>query len=210
MDGLEKLPITLIMIVRNSGDKLEKVVNAHLDVVSEVVIIDQDSTDGTFEVAKRIADFAVQRRCKGMADPDRNWAYEIGTQPWILYLDDDEFLSNESKALIPDILKAGVDCVWMKRKNFIDGVWMTFMGDDVQCRLFKRGTLRWPDKAHTYPEKANNAVALYSDMVINHIRSFEQIIATHNHRIKALDAKSIELEKSFIEQVTEVLKVAKK
>lgn len=208
--GITKPPITLVMIVRNSNGRLKEVIEAHRECVTDVVVIDQSSDDGTWEEAQQYADIAVKRRNKGKCEADRNFAFELGTQPWVLNLDDDEFLSTESKAKLFDIGSWGCDIVWMKRKNFVDGVEMAFMGEDPQCRLFRRGAVRWSDKTHTYAEKAQNANVLFSDLTINHIRTYEQIKKTHDRRSKVLEPDMLRLEQGFIAQVEQALKAAGK
>jgi glycosyltransferase involved in cell wall biosynthesis len=206
--SITKLPITLVIICRNSGGRLKSVIEAHKDLVSEVVVVDQSSDDGTWEEAQALADYAVKRRNKGKCEGDRNLAFELGKEEWVLNLDDDEFLSDESKSRLDEAINAGCDVVWLKRKNFVDGVEMSFMGEDPQCRLFRRGSVRWSDKTHTYAEKASNASVLFSDLVINHIRTYEQIKKTHERRSKVLEPDMLETERSFIEQVERALKAA--
>lgn len=198
---LQKLPISLIMIVRNSDGRLEKVINAHRDIVSEVIVVDQSSEDGTWETAQKFADFAVKRRNKGKCEGDRNFAFQLGSQPWVLNLDDDEFIQTSDKEKLSKVLNSGADAVWFKRKNLVDGVEMKFMGDDPQCRLFKRGAIRWSDVTHTYAEKAANALVYHSDITIEHIRSYKQILETHSRRSKVLEPEKLELERGFIQAV---------
>lgn len=207
---MEALPITLVLITRNSNGRLKEVIATHRDLVKEVVVVDQSSTDGTSEVAEALADIYVKRRNKGKCEGDRNFAFELGTQPWVLNLDDDEFLTDESKELLPKVIESGCDVAWLKRKNFVDGVAMEFMGDDPQCRLFKRGAVRWSDTTHMFPEKASGAIVLFSDMVINHMRTYKQILETHERRSKVLEPDKLELEKRFIESVGSALKEATK
>lgn len=202
---LQKLPITLVLIVRNSGGRLKEVIKSHRDIVEEVVVIDQSSTDGTWEEAQQFADYAVQRRNKGKCEGDRNFAFELGSQPWVLNLDDDEFIDEDSKPKLKEAIECGCDIVWFNRKNLINSIEMPFMGEDQQCRLFKRGSVRWSDKTHTYAEKANNAKALFSNLQINHFRDFDTILATHKRRSRVLEPDMIKVEKKFIEQVREEL-----
>lgn len=206
--SITKLPITLVIICRNSGGRLKEVIEAHRDIVSEVVVLDQSSTDGTWEEAQALSDYAVKRRNKGKCEGDRNLAFELGTQEWVLNLDDDEFIAGESIPLISDAINSGADVIWFKRKNFVDGVQMSFMGDDPQCRLFRRGSVRWSDKTHTFAEKAGNATTLFSELIINHLRTYEQIKKTHERRSKVLEPDMLRTEQEFVAQVERALKAA--
>ncbi len=204
---LNKLPITLVMVVRNSGGRLKEVIENHRDIVSEVVVIDQSSTDGTYEEALKYADYVIKRTPKGYNEPDRNFAFQIGTQPWVLNLDDDENLTEESKKLLPEVLEYGADVIWIKRDNWFNGVSLADkIGPDPQCRLFRRGSLKWFDKAHTYPEKANNAVTFYSDLYIVHKRSFDQLVKAHAKRSRVLDENNVRAEEEYLGSIATELR----
>lgn len=204
---LKQLPITLVAIVRNAGGRLAPMVNKHKGIVSEVVVVDQSSTDGTYEEALECADFVVKRFNKGKCEGDRNFAFDLGRQPWILNLDDDEHLSDELIEKLPSLLEMGADVIWFARKNIIDGVDCSpLMGKDPQCRLFKRGSVKWHDETHTYGEPARGAPVLYSNLEIVHTRTHEGIKATHQRRLKALEPQAVKKEKAFLGYLEEFLR----
>lgn len=204
---LQKLPVSLVMIVHNSGGRLKEVIKAHRDIVSEVIVIDQGSTDGTYEDAVEVADTVYTRRHKGAPDPDKNFAYSLGTQEWVLALDDDEMLQEESKAQLASILKSGGDVVWIKRKNFINGVDMfKLIGHDPKCKLFKKGALEFEDNPRTYPTKGSNAVAYYSSLWIDHKRNFDTILKHHELRLPLLDDSQRKTEEEFIGAIASELR----
>lgn len=205
--GLNKLPITLIMVVRNSNGRLKEVIENHRDVVSEVVVIDQSSTDGTYEEALKYADIVVKRTPKGLNEPDRNFAFDLGSQPWVLNLDDDENLSEESKGLLAETLSYGADVIWIKRDNWFNGVSLKEkIGPDPQSRLFRRGSLKWFDKVHTYPDKAENAVAFYSPLEIIHRRSFDQVVKSHEKRSLVMHEDAIRAEDEYLGMIATELR----
>lgn len=204
---LQKLPISLIMVVRNSNGRLKDVIESHRDIVSEVIVVDQSSTDGTFEEAQKYADIVVKRTAKGKCEPDRNFAFELGSQPWVLNLDDDEALSQPSKERLAEVLEYGADIVWLKRDNFINGISMVDkLGADPQCRLFKRGSVRWYDETHTYPDKADHAAVYYSDLWIIHRRTFDQIIRAHTKRAPTLEPNALRAEDEYIGSIATELR----
>ena len=204
---LKKLPITLVLIVRNSNGRLKDLIEYHRDIVSEVVVVDQSSTDGTYEEALRYADIVVKRTAKGMNEPDRNFAFELGSQPWVLNLDDDEMLSEDSKKLLPEVMEYGADVIWIKRDNWFNGVSLKEkIGPDPQSRLFRRGSLNWHDKVHTYPDKANNAVAYYSNLEIIHKRTFDQVVKAHSKRSLHMHEEAIRAEEEYIGSIATELR----
>lgn len=202
-----KLPISLIAIVRNANGRLRKLIEAHRDIVSEVVIVDQFSDDGTYEEALELADQVYRRRCKGTSDPDRDWAFSLAKNPYVLYLDDDEALTDEAKKLLPDLVKCGADAFWMKRQNFVDGVDIeSILGEDPQCRLFRKGCVRFPNEIHQYPEVANNAKVFFLDCAIVHNRTMDQIVKANKARHGTASPKNRENQDKFVDAVRRLIK----
>ncbi len=198
----QKLPISLIAIVRNAGGRVKKLIDNHRDIVSEVIIVDQGSTDGTYEEAVAGADRVFKRRCKGTSDPDRNWAFNLAKQPYVLYLDDDECLTDEAKDALPELIKTGADVFWFKRQNFVDGIDIQeICGDDLQCRFFKKGAVRFPDQIHRYPEMASNTKVFFLECAIRHDRSMEQMEKANRSRERIAGEKEIKLQNEFISKV---------
>ncbi len=195
------------MICRNAAGRLKKLIESHRDIVSEVIVVDQFSTDGTYEEAEKYADFVVQRRCKGTADPDRNWAFDLASKDYILYLDDDEGLTEEAKKALPDILAAGADAYWFKRDNYVDGIDISeISGEDLQCRLFKRGAVKFPNRIHKYPEPDVDIRTFYLDVAIRHDRGYDQMVKANKSREVVANDSEKELQDNFIARVTDYLK----
>jgi glycosyltransferase involved in cell wall biosynthesis len=182
-------------------------VEKHRDVVAEVIIVDQYSDDGTYEEALQCADKVFRKRRKGTSDPDRNWAFALASNPYVLYLDDDECLTDEAKALLPTVLATNGDIFWVKRQNFVDGVDIKeVLGDDIQCRLFKKGAVRFPDRIHAYPEPAQDTKVFYLDCAIRHDRTLEGLKAANKAREAVASPEAKKLQDDFVEAVEAVLK----
>lgn len=203
-------PVTLITICHNSESRLEKFLSYHKPLVSEIVVINQGSTDKTREIADSLADIVVDRARKGYCDLDRQYAASLASQPYVLYLDDDEFLSEELLAILPTLLETGLDAFWFRRRNYVDGVDIReVLGDDIQCRLWKRGAIRWPKEMHSYPVPADGIKVAYIQAPIDHIRELDAMIASNKAREPYATPEVIKMQNGFIEAVTKVLKEAK-
>lgn len=203
---MKKLPITLCVITRNSADRIREMVEKHKPFVDEVLIVDQSSTDGTWEIVKEIADHPIKRRHKGTADPDRNWLFQNAKNPWILYLDDDEYLSPRAIKALPRLIKDNIDIYWLKEINLVDGTDIReILGDDVHPRLFKKGSIRFPDQIHTYPEPANEVKVAFVNYHIIHDRSLEKIKEANRARNQIASPEQIQVQENFIKQVEDLL-----
>ena len=198
----EKLPISLVTIVRNAGGRLRKLIEAHRDLVSEVIVVDQGSTDGTYEEAVELADKVFRKKRKGVSDPDRLWAHSLGSYTYVLYLDDDESLSIKAREALTAFVKADFDCIWFNRLNLVDGVDIfPILKEDPQLRLFKRGSVRYAEKDHVYPEVANGVKVAHSPYEIIHERTLVGMKASNLGREGLYSKKHIEMQHHFIQEV---------
>jgi len=59
--------------------------------VDELIVVDSFSTDGTAELARKIADRVFQREYTSESG-QRNWAVERASHPWIVLIDSDEVI----------------------------------------------------------------------------------------------------------------------
>src|SRR5580700_6046728 len=91
-----KLPVSVIIPVRNEAKNLPRCLQALKDV-GEVLVIDSESTDETVEIARSYGALIVQFHYQGGWPKKRQWAMD--TIPlacdWILLLDADEVLTPE-------------------------------------------------------------------------------------------------------------------
>lgn len=119
------LPITVAIPVRNEGANLARCLE-RLGQFAEIVVIDSNSTDNTVAVAESFGARVVQFTWDGRYPKKRNWFLLNAppTQPWVLFLDADEFLDdafcNELGRILP-----GTRCngFWLGYTNvFLDRV----------------------------------------------------------------------------------------
>lgn len=201
-------PISLVVITDGTKiDSLQKTVDSVRDIVSEVVILAQTKDEETFAKCKRLSDFCWQTTPKGNADPDRNYTYSLASQPWILSMDDDEWLPEETKKFISRIILSTCDVVWFKFTNLIDGVDVKdILGDDPHPRLWRKvdGLIQWPTAAHQFPNIASPKQYFTANPFI-HDRAYEDIMRRHEERVKVIDPQNQELEKRFIQAVKQKL-----
>jgi len=94
--SVDKLPVSVLIAVRNEAKNLPRCLQALTDV-GEVYVIDSQSTDETVEIARFHGARVVQFHYQGGWPKKRQWA--MNTLPiaydWILLLDADEVLTPE-------------------------------------------------------------------------------------------------------------------
>jgi glycosyltransferase involved in cell wall biosynthesis len=91
-----KLPVSVIIPVRNEAHNLPRCLRA-LGDMGEVIVVDSQSTDATVEIARDFGAQVVQFHYQGGWPKKRQWAMDSLplAHDWILLLDADEVLTPE-------------------------------------------------------------------------------------------------------------------
>tara|TARA_R100001244_G_scaffold71052_1_gene57486 strand:- start:3545 stop:4177 length:633 start_codon:yes stop_codon:yes gene_type:complete len=206
MSKSKKLPITLCVITHNSEDRIKDMLLKHKDIVDETIVVVQKSTDNTLDRARETGAVVVERRCKGTSDPDRDWLFALARNEWVLYLDDDEYISTVLEGKLEALIEENVDIYWLKRTNLVDGVDIhPILGNDMQARLFRKGALTYPDAIHTYPKPRREAKVAFVDYDIVHDRNFEDLKKSNRGRNVIADRDQIGMQEQFIAKVDNYL-----
>lgn len=141
-----KVPVTAIVAARNEAGNIEACL-ASLDWVSEILVVENESTDGTAAIARRAGAFVHQQPFTTIGGM-RNFAIARAKSDWILVLDADERCTSELAREIARVVASGPACdaFQIRRRNFFlgreirHGGW----GTDHPIRLF-RNHLRYDD-----------------------------------------------------------------
>ncbi len=139
--------ISLFIIAKNEGDKLEACIKSAKAICSEIIVCDSGSTDNTKEVAEKCGAKVIQHDFIGFAD-QKNFALDACSGKWALSLDADEVLTKELAeeiAAIPDDTEFnGFD---IHRVNYFLGGRMNHSGlnNEYILRLIRIGSGRYRD-----------------------------------------------------------------
>lgn len=197
--------ISLVVVTDGTRlDSLRRAVDSAKPIVKETVIVYQGYDDAVLAELNKLSDFCVSVSYKGNADPDRNYAYTLVSQDWVLALDDDEYLPAETQEFVARIVNSPVDVVWFNFDNRIDGVDMSdILGPDPHPRLWRKrdGLIAWPDRAHTFPQINSELQYFSSDCKIVHDRKYEDVLSRHESRVTAIDPQMADVERRFITAV---------
>lgn len=159
---MDKLPISLCTFVKNEEGNLRDCLESVRPIVSEIVVVDTGSTDGTVELAKKYTDRVYQVQFSDFGSI-RTLTAHLATQPWVLMLDADERLAFQDWPLLAELIDQPVgvkgddmeltedgqviiDSWALPRKRWADP-WMRKQVDveaypDWQVRLFRNHTNR--------------------------------------------------------------------
>tara|TARA_B100001250_G_scaffold86265_1_gene71363 strand:- start:305 stop:1087 length:783 start_codon:yes stop_codon:yes gene_type:complete len=145
-----KLDITVLLPTFNS----EKTVKKTLDSISwakEIIIIDSFSNDLTLDIAKKYKNINIIQHEYINSAKQKNWSLDYCNYDWILQIDSDEILDDNSDKIIRDAIQNAnqkIKCFRFKRKNFVLGKWVKYGGfyPDWQYRLFRKDYAKWNDR----------------------------------------------------------------
>lgn len=139
LSGLEKLPVSAVLIVLNGERHLDRVLGA-LAFCDEILVLDSGSTDATIEIAKRHGARVEHQPFLGYG-PQKRRAVELAKHDWILAVDDDEVLDYEAATTIQMLSLADAGRAWrVRRRNYVGGREVRYgaWSPDFVLRFFNR------------------------------------------------------------------------
>lgn len=101
----KKLKISACYIVKNNEEELKTSIESLKHAVDEIIVVDTGSTDKTVEVAESFGAKVFYREWDDDFSAPRNLAISKATGDWIIFLDSDEFFTNETKKNIRPVIK---------------------------------------------------------------------------------------------------------
>jgi glycosyltransferase involved in cell wall biosynthesis len=188
-----KPALSVAVIAKNEADRIGRLL-ASATIAQEIVVVDSGSTDGTVEACLSANARVVRHEWQGYA-AQKQVAMDLAQGDWILSLDADEALSEESaQEILSAIRNAPQDVVGfsMPRLSFYLDRWIRHGGwyPDRKVRLVRRGHGRWEgDGIHEKLEVLGRVERLkhpllhyvYRDISdqVNTINRFSTVFADH-------------------------------
>jgi len=149
---IDKIPLSVAIITKNEAENLAGCLKS-VAFADQIVVVDSGSTDDTLQIA---ADFG----CEVLIEPWRGFgpqkqlAVDQCRHPWVLILDADERIPEETAIVIRKIVydeQKAVAAYSFPRKNYFQGRWIKHAGwwPDRIIRLFRKDRGRMtPDLVH--------------------------------------------------------------
>jgi glycosyltransferase involved in cell wall biosynthesis len=119
-------------------------------------VLDCGSTDGTAEIARAHGAQVYRAEHTPNLNVNKNRCIALARQEWVLLLDADEVVGEALAREIRTVVARNPreNGFWIPRRNWYFGHLVRYGGQypDYQLRLFRRGTLRFPEQhIHEYP-----------------------------------------------------------
>jgi glycosyltransferase involved in cell wall biosynthesis len=143
------MTLSVIVIAKDEESSIGRTL-ASVAFADEIVVVDSGSSDRTVEIAReRAAKVTVTMDWPGFG-PQKNRALDLATGDWVLSLDADEWLSQESAAEIRRAIasaKPDVAAYRLPRRSSFCGRFLRHSGwwPDYVVRLFRRDRGRFSD-----------------------------------------------------------------
>ena len=160
---LYQMSISVVVLTHNDEASFPKCI-ASLMWCDEVVVIDDESTDGTAGLAKKLGAKVFVRKLNDDFAIQRNFGLAKAKGEWVLFVDSDEIVSKELATEIKEIasplrLRSGraertrndkVKGYYIKRKDWLFGRWLRHgeTGKVKLLRLGKKNAGKWVQPVH--------------------------------------------------------------
>jgi len=139
--------LSVAIIALDEADRIGVTIDSCKTAAHEIVVVDSGSTDGTIELAVSLGARVVPQPWLGYVK-QKQVALEAASGEWVLNLDADESLSEESRKEILAAISAAppeIHGFSMPRLSRYLNRWIRHGGwfPDRKIRLVRRGTARW-------------------------------------------------------------------
>lgn len=145
-----KQHLSVCLLTHNHASILKKRVT-ELRFAQEILVVDDNSTDGTATIAKRLGAKVYSRSLNNNFARQRNFALKMARGPWVLFIDPDEAVSLELALEIRSAIKLTAhDGYFISRIDIYQGKRILF-GEAGKCKLLrlgKKGTGWWKRPVH--------------------------------------------------------------
>ncbi len=133
--------LSILMIVKDAGVVIRKALVSLQGLGDELVVVDSGSTDATKTIARKFTNKLYAVVFQQDFSELRNIGLSKVSGDWILVLDADEQLAQETKREIPYLIRnSTIDGYWFRRKTFVSPNRYLHYGlfyPDWQLRLFR-------------------------------------------------------------------------
>ena len=183
-----KIPISVIILTYNEESIIEDCFKSVVDWVSEIIVVDSYSTDGTLKIAERYGAKIFQHPFENFSQ-QRNWALNNLTieNEWILNLDADQRITQELKKELITIFSNPINPIingfLMSRRTIFMGRWIKHGGHYpvYHAPLFRKGFGFFEDRLYDQHFIVNGKTKILKGDIIDIIAdSLTRFTERHN------------------------------
>jgi len=134
-----KISLSAVLITKNCADLLKKCLES-ISFADEIVIVDDYSTDGTYEIAKKFGAKVILRKFDEFGS-QKQFAVDKATGNWILVIDSDEIVTLELQREIKNVLRKSnrYSAYRIPYQSYFLGHSIKHAIQEKRIQLFKKG-----------------------------------------------------------------------
>jgi glycosyltransferase involved in cell wall biosynthesis len=145
------LPLSVYMITFNNGATIEKALQSIAGWTEEIIVVDSHSADGTDGIIEKYTDKIFQYDTSSQREKYQ-YAQDKCKNRWVLFIDADEWLTNEFKEEVEKVISSGSssDGYIAHRRNMYLGKEIKYGGwyPDREIRLYRKDKGSWQGGIH--------------------------------------------------------------
>jgi glycosyltransferase involved in cell wall biosynthesis len=175
--------LTVVILTFNEEVHIDRAIINVKEWAQKVIVLDSGSTDKTLDIIKSHNVQMYYRAFDNYAN-QRNYAISNIDilSDWILFLDADEYLTEELKREIDlNIVNDNYNGFYLKRRFYFLGKWIKYGGyyPTYILRLFKKGKGQFKREINEYLEIKGKTSYLKNDFVDDNLKTFESWAKKH-------------------------------
>ncbi|MEW6573322.1 MAG: glycosyltransferase [Bacillota bacterium] len=192
--------ISVCVIGRNEEDLVQHCIRSVNEIAAEVIFVDTGSEDKTPAIARQLGADVYSFPWNDSYSEARNFAIDRANGEWILVLNADEALPDESRKMIADLVRAANRSESKKHAGYHLKI-CTFLDRSLSpanchvagaCRLFRNRNYRFrepllDDVARSILD--SGATTSFAEITINHLHfsaAYEQVARKRHLKIEAV------------------------
>ena len=143
------MKLSFTCIGHNEKNHIKELLPQLLEWGDEVIYVDCESSDGSFEEAQKIGCKSFQRPNNRNLNVNKSFAMEQAQGDWVFYVDPDERFSDKLLQEVKKKIEAtNYNAYKIARRNHFFGHWLQHGGQypDKQLRLFRKGKASFANK----------------------------------------------------------------
>ncbi len=180
-----RVPLSVVVITKNEEANIGACLGSVHGWADEIVVVDDESTDSTVELARQYTDRIFRRKMENEGI-HRNWAYAQARNEWVLSLDADEYVSGELREEIRGVLQStSCHAFSIPLRNYIGDYWVKHSGwyPAGKLRLFMKSRFKYEEvEVHPRVFLDGETGHLTKDIVHKGYPDFEHFLASLNRQ----------------------------
>ncbi len=185
------IPLTVVVITKNEEENIKRCLDS-VKWAKEIVVIDDESSDKTVEIAKQYTDKVIVKKMD-IEGKHRNYAYSMAANNWVLSLDADEAVTDELRGELETLFakESAHAAFTIPIRTFIGDIWIKHGGwyPAGKVRLFRKDKFKY-EEVEVHPRAFIDGTCghLTKDILHYSYRDFHDFFASLNNQT-TLEAK---------------------